>query len=123
MILVDTSVWIDHLRADDPGLRELLEAGDVVVHPFVVGEIALGALRRRGAVLANLKDLPRSVVAEDDEVMALIERESLFGHGIGWVDAHLLAAARLTAETLLWTRDVRLAAVARRLSLGWQLPN
>lgn len=118
MILVDTSVWIDHLRQGEAGLAEALNAGRVRVHPFVIGELALGSLRQREVVLGSLMDLPRVEVATDEEVFAFIEDERLFSLGIGFVDAHLLAALRLTPGAFLWTRDRRLSAVADRLRLG-----
>jgi predicted nucleic acid-binding protein len=107
VILVDTSVWINHLRLASAILSELLDDGEVLVHPFVLGELALGNLRRRDAFLSDLRDLPRAAVATDEEVISLIDRQTLFGRGIGYVDAHLLAAARLTAGTKLWTHDRR----------------
>ena len=122
MILVDTTIWIDHIRAPQEGLRRLLLAKQVLAHPHVIGEVMLGSLRQRAVVLEELRNLPPAVVAEDDEVMRLIERESLFGLGIGWVDAHLLASTRLTIGASLWTRDRILAAVASRLALAWRLP-
>ena len=118
MILVDTSVWINHLRLASAILSELLDDGEVLVHPFVLGELALGNLRRRDAFLSDLRDLPRAAVATDEEVISLIDRQTLFGRGIGYVDAHLLAAARLTAGTKLWTHDQRLQAVAAQLGLA-----
>ena len=117
MILVDTSVWVDHLRADDPALRGLLQAGLVLMHPFVLGEIALGQLRQRATVLAALGNLSRTAVATEAEVMRLIEAEGLAGAGIGYLDAHLLATARLSAAKL-FTRDRRLAAAAARLAVA-----
>ena len=118
MILVDTSVWIDHLRSGDTLLAGLLEQGQVLSHPFIIGELALGNLRQRETVLADLRELPQASVALDDEVMLLIDRDRLFGIGIGYVDAHLLAATRLTQGAALWTRDKRLSAAAERLSLA-----
>lgn len=118
MILVDTSVWIDHLRTGDGVLARRLGDGAVLVHPFVIGELALDRLRQRHAVLAALADLPRSAVAADTEVLHLVEREALFGRGIGYVDAHLLAAVRLTPGARLWTRDRRLRAAAEALGVG-----
>ena len=118
MILADTSVWVDHLKKGDRALAELLDAGQVLAHPFVIGELALGYLRRRDVVLGALRDIPRATVATDREVLDFIDRHALHGLGIGYVDAHLLAAARLTADTLLWTRDGRLARAAGRLSLA-----
>lgn len=121
MILVDTSVWIEHLRSGDERLRALLDGGEVLRHPFVIGELALGNLRARAAFLRDLHDLPDAVLAEDDEVLDLIDREALFGRGIGYVDAHLLAAARLTPDAKLWTHDRRLQAVAAELGLAAEL--
>jgi predicted nucleic acid-binding protein len=115
VILVDTSVWIDHFRAGDAALTALLNQGRVLMHPFVLGELALGNFRRRDALDA-LRILPSAVAATDGEVLDFIERNALFGLGIGYVDAHLLAAVRLTPGASLLTRDNRLAAVAERLS-------
>ena len=123
MILVDSSVWIDHLRAGDPALMELLNRGQVLVHPFVIGELALGNLRQRDAVLGLLEDLPRASAATEAETRHFIGRHALFGMGIGYVDAHLLAAARLTPDTSIWTRDKRMRAAAHRLSLAADLPD
>ena len=118
MILVDTSVWVEHLHTANEDLAALLSGGEVLAHPFVIGELALGNLRPRDPFLSDLRDLPQAMVAEDQEVLDLIERESLFGRGIGYVDAHLLAAARLTLEAKLWTRDRRLQAVAAELGVA-----
>ena len=118
MILVDTSVWVDHLRATDNQLVSLLSKGEVLVHPFVIGEIALGNLHQRAVVLGALRNLPRAITAEDDEVLRFIGDEALAGLGVGYVDAHLLAATRLTPAASLWTRDRRLAAIAGKLSLA-----
>jgi len=115
VILVDTSVWIDHLRAQDATLGGLLDAGEVLGHPFVLGELALGNLRQRELVLTALGDLPQARVATDAEVLTFIERGRLYGFGIGYVDAHLLAAIRLTPGASLWTRDRRLHEAAARL--------
>lgn len=117
MILVDTSVWIDHFRSGEARLAALLEAGSVLTHPFVTGEMALGNLRNRGVILSALADLPRSIVANDGEVLGLIEAAGLYGRGIGYVDAHLVAAVRLTPGAGLWTKDRRLAAIAGELGL------
>jgi predicted nucleic acid-binding protein len=117
VILVDTSVWIDHLRAHDKTLVQLLLAEQVLGHPFIIGEIALGHRPQRRQVLSSLRDLPQAIVASQDEVLNLIERERLFGFGIGYVDAHLLAATRLTEGASLWTRDKRLRRAGESLAL------
>lgn len=96
MILVDTSVWVDHLRTADRAPMPLLEAGEIVAHPFVIGGLALGDLRQREFILNSLRDLPQTIVASDQEVLHFIHRYRLFGAGIGYVDAHLLATTRLT---------------------------
>jgi predicted nucleic acid-binding protein len=118
VILVDTSVWVEHLQAGSEELTRLLGGGEVLGHPFVIGELALGNLRQRDAFLSDLQNLPQAVVASDEEVLRLINRQTLFGRGIGYVDAHLLAAARLTAGSKFWTRDRRLQAVAAQLGLA-----
>jgi predicted nucleic acid-binding protein len=118
VILVDTSIWVDHLRAGNAMLAALLDAGMVLTHPFVIGELSLGALPQREAVLSALADLPPAVVATDAEVLGFIDRHALFGRGVGHVDAHLLAATRLTAGAELWTNDRRLNAVADALGLA-----
>ncbi|MGE0257957.1 MAG: type II toxin-antitoxin system VapC family toxin [Alphaproteobacteria bacterium] len=117
MILVDSSVWIAHLRVTDERLVALLQEGEVLGHPFVVGELALGNLQPRDAVLADLQQLPQATLVADEEVLDLINRQSLFGRGIGYVDAHLLASVRLTLDARLWTYDRRLHEVATDLSL------
>jgi predicted nucleic acid-binding protein len=118
VILVDTSVWVDHLRANDRALAALLQTGAVLAHPFVIGELALGRLRERAIVLNALSDLPHASVATDMEVLHLVDRHTLFGRGIGYIDAHLLAAVRLTAGATLWTRDKRLHGIAVELGLA-----
>jgi len=117
VILVDTSVWIDHLRSSVSTLRLLLDQGQVLGHPFVRGELACGNLRQRADILDLLAKLPPAEMADDDEVMQAIELHGLMGRGIGYVDAHLLAATILTPGAALWTRDERLARVARRLGI------
>ena len=112
MILVDTSVWIDHLRRGDAELASLLQVGQVLAHPWVTGEIALGHLSRRSEILGLLNNLPQATSATESEVLTLIDTHQLFGLGIGYIDAHLLAATMLTVDARLWTRDKRLAAVA-----------
>lgn len=118
MILADTAIWVDHLnRGGDPIMEARLDAGEVAMHPFIRGEIALGSLRDR-ALLDDLRLLRHVVCAEDDEVIALIQRHRLFATGLGWVDAHLLAATLLTPGTHLWTRDRRLHEAAERLGVA-----
>lgn len=118
MILVDTSVWVDHLRSGEPQLTTLLERGRVLMHPAVIGEIALGSLRQRDLVLRMMAQLPQAIPAGDAEVLRWIEAARLWGRGIGFLDAHLLAAARLTPGARLWTRDRRLREVAVAIELG-----
>lgn len=117
MILVDTSVWVDHLRATDETLADRSDAGMVLAHPFVIGELALGNLGHRQTVLTALSDLPQAIIATDQEALHFIDRHMLFGRGVGYIDIHLLAAERLTAGAALWTRDKRLHAVADQLGL------
>ena len=118
MILADTSVWIDHLRKGDDGLEFALTAGSILTHPFVIGEIALGNLRSRKRLLETLGELPMAEVATDDEVLRLIDDAKLFGRGIGYIDAHLLAAARLSGNATLWTRDRLLREAAQGLGIA-----
>lgn len=118
MILADTSVWVDHLRRGEPALVDALEAEQVLMHPFVLGELACGNLRNRRELLTLLGQLPRGPVATDEEVLAFIERRALMGRGIGYVDVHLLASAAIAGGSRLWTHDRRLAAVAAELDLA-----
>ena len=120
MILVDSSVWIHHLRVGEPTLVKLLNTGQAVAHPFVIGELACGNLKNRKTVLSLLQDLPAVPVATDDEVLFFIERHSLMGRGIGYVDAHLLSAVSLTGGGRLWTRDRHLCAVAESMRLAFK---
>ena len=123
MILVDSSVWINHLRAADERLSGLLAAEEVLCHPFVIGQLALGHLQPRDAVLNALQSLPQAVMAANEDVLDLINRVPLFGRGIGYVDAHLLASVRLTPEARLWAGDARLRRVAAELGLAAMLPD
>ena len=116
MILVDTSIWIDHLRASDERLARMLDDGQVLAHPFVTGKLTLSNLRQRDAVLSTLQDLPQACVATQNEVLRFIGAKSLFGIGIGYIDAHLLASVLLTPGSLLWTRDKRLFEASSRLA-------
>jgi len=117
MILVDTSIWIDHLRQRDERLSKLLNQGQVLAHPFVIGELALGSLQNRAAILGALQDLPQAPVATESEVLSFIKQNALYGIGIGYIDAHLLAAVRLSPGATLWTRDKRLLAAGTGLGL------
>lgn len=115
MVLVDTSVWIDHLHHGDATLGAALEKGSVLTHPLVIGELACGNLRRRVEILRLLSELPQAPVASNAEVLEFIERRHLMGRGIGFVDAHLLASVTLAGSATLLTTDRRLAAVATEL--------
>jgi predicted nucleic acid-binding protein len=117
MILVDTSIWIDHLHTGDQVMSELLERDAVMMHPFVFGEIALGSLKNRHRYLDYLSTIVLAPLIAEDEVYGLIERNRLYGTGIGFVDAHLLASVLVSDEGLLWTNDRRLAAIAERLGV------
>lgn len=118
MILADTSVWADHLRKSDPRVSELLRHDVMLMHPFILGELALGYMPKRLETLESLADMPSVHVADPDEVLFLIEQKSLVAIGIGYVDTHLLASTLTTRDCLLWTRDKRLAAVASRLGVA-----
>lgn len=122
MILVDTSVWVDHLKAGDPVLTALLNAGKVYGHPLVTAEIALGSLKSREIVLNFLDDIPQAPVASTDEVRSFVEAQSLYSRGIGYVDVSLLASSLLSLGTQLWTRDKRLARTAVDLGIEYS-PN
>lgn len=114
-VLADSSIWVDHLRASDGRLVRLLEQSAVLSHPWIVGELALGNLQRRRELLGLLQALPQAMLATASEALELIDRHRLHGTGIGYVDAQLLAATRLTPDARLWTRDRRLASIAARL--------
>jgi predicted nucleic acid-binding protein len=116
MILVDTSVWIEHLRAGNDRLRDLLFAEQVLCHPFIVGELACGTLRRRGEILRMLKALPEAKLLEHEEVLSFLDARRLYGRGIGWVDAHLLGSTLLTGSTF-WTFDKPLRRAAAALNV------
>jgi predicted nucleic acid-binding protein len=118
MILIDTSVWIDHLRQPEPKLAALVGVRNVLGHPFVLGEIAMGSFKNRENILTMLRRLPQAVAAREDDVHAFVTRHSLFGLGIGYIDAHLLVSAQLSPNTLIWSRDKRLLAVAEGLGLA-----
>jgi predicted nucleic acid-binding protein len=117
VILIDTSVWIDHFRSPSPALADL-DVSEFLTHPFVIGELACGTLRHRADVLHALSRLRQAVVASDKEVLHFIEEHRLMGRGIGYIDAHLLASVALTGKAQLWTHDKNLASVADDLRLG-----
>jgi predicted nucleic acid-binding protein len=119
MILVDTSVWIDHLRTGDERLIDLLDSSQVLAHPFVIGELACGNLQNRDEVIRLLNDLPQAPVASHEEVMYFIESNKLMGQGVGYIDTHLLASTTLADKALIWTRDQRLQRIARKLKLAF----
>jgi predicted nucleic acid-binding protein len=118
MILADTSIWISHFREGQPHLQQALVDSRVFMHPFVLGEIACGNLRARSQTLHSLGRLPSPVSASNDEVLTLLEQHRLFGRGLGWVDAHLLASARLSG-CRLWTLDSPLRDAATALKIGY----
>lgn len=118
MILVDTSVWIDHFCNGEPNLVELLGTTQVVIHPFVIGEIACGNLRQRGEILGLLNRLPQAPVASQDEALYFLENYQLMGKGVGFIDVHLLASTRLMNAALIWTRDKQLQSMAAQLDLS-----
>jgi predicted nucleic acid-binding protein len=120
MILVDTTLWVDHLSKTNPTLSALLTNNEVLMHPFVFGELAMGYLRDRDKTLHLLRRLPEMLQARESEVLTLVGRAGLFGTGIGYTDAHLLTSVRLMPGTQLWTRDKRLAQAAGRLGLAAQ---
>lgn len=118
VLLVDTSVWIQHLRAGSDPLKTLLDEGLVFCHPFVIGELACGQMRNRETILQLLSALPQVLVADHGEALELLERYALFGRGVGWIDVHLLAAALLSGVRL-WTLDKRLMRIAAELGVSY----
>jgi len=116
MVLVDTSIWVDHLRKSSPRLRDMLDDGDVVTHPFVIGELACGNLKNRREILALLHSLPVAPCAEDDEILFFLEKHSLTGRGLGLIDMHLLASSQMSKHPL-WTKDKRFKSAAEDLGL------
>lgn len=117
MIIVDTSIWIDHLHKGDQTMAKLLKEGVTLMHPMVLGEIAMGSLRNWKKTIGELSLLPTALRASDEEVLAFVASRRLNGIGIGYIDAHLLASAVLQPRTYLWTRDGRLAEAAARLGV------
>ena len=118
MILADTSVWVDHLRRPNPEMVERLSARDILIHPFVIGELACGTLPDR-SVLQRLDELPQIVIATDDEVLSLIESNRFMGRGIGFIDAHLLTSVVSQSGVSLWTRDQRLKRIAEEMGVAY----
>lgn len=117
MILADTSVWVDHFRRRDDALAELLDADDVVCHPFIIGELACGGIQNRPEILSLLAALPSLTKADDDEILAFIDHHDLMGQGLGLIDIHLLASCKLDGA-LLWTRDKKLRKAAAELNVS-----
>lgn len=122
MILVDTSIWIDHFRHSDAELRKVIADDRLLCHPVVIGELALGSLRDRGVLMAFFSAQREALVGSHDEVMTMIDRHSIFSMGIGYTDAHLLASTLLDRRSLLWTRDKRLAAAAQKAGASLYAP-
>ena len=122
MILLDTSIWIDHLRQNNALVASVLESGRVLTHPFVIGELACGQLKSRTEILDLLAALPQAQLAQEQEVLFFIERRGLMGRGIGYIDAHLLTATALTEGARLWTRDKRLDSLACELEIAYVKP-
>jgi predicted nucleic acid-binding protein len=116
MILVDTSIWVEHLRSGSEELASLLKKAEVLTHPFVIGELCLGNLKNRREIVSLLQELPIASLAENHEVLDLIESRKLMGHGIGWVDTHLLASALLSGSPL-WTADRKLRSLCASLGI------
>lgn len=121
MILVDSSIRIDHLRTNDDQMDALLRSENVIIHPFVIGELSLGSMARYDAIMTMLADLPTIAVADDAEVRHMIRSKKLYGSGIGYVDAHILASTLLSSRHMLWTRDKRLHRIAATLSVAMPL--
>jgi predicted nucleic acid-binding protein len=119
MILADTSIWVDHLRKGDLGMQRLLDQASVLCHPLIIGELAMGELHPREAILQTLREFPGATVADHEEVLRFVSYNKLYALGIGYIDAHLLASVRLTPGATLWTRDKRLAKAAESLNLAF----
>jgi predicted nucleic acid-binding protein len=122
MILADSSVWIDHFRSGNEVLQKALTEGQILIHPWIIGELALGSLRERAKTLALLDLLPQTRVAQTSELRKMIEARRLFNLGIGLTDAHLIASVFLSPPALLWTKDKRLRKVAEELGISAPLP-
>ena len=117
MWLVDTSVWVDHLRRGNARLASLLNDAQVCCHPCIVGELACGMIRNRHEILELLKSLPGVIVAEPEEILEMIDRNRLYGRGAGWIDMQILSSALLTGVRL-WTLDSQLLKMARELGVA-----
>jgi len=118
MVLVDTSVWVDHLRDGNLDLKKLLNDGAVVCHPFVVGELACGNLKNRNEILTYLQSLPMTILAEHEEVLKFIENNQLMGKGLGYIDVHLIASALLT-DVPLWAFDKTLDKFNKKIGINY----
>jgi predicted nucleic acid-binding protein len=118
MVLVDTSVWAHHFRTSDVRLISLLNNYEVMIHPFIIGELACGNLRNRREILSLLHSLPSTTVLDTDDVLFFIEKNYLMGKGVGLIDVHLLAAAKLK-NISLWTNDKKLGKMAEKLNLAY----
>jgi len=117
LILADTSIWVDHLRSGNKEMRKHLDQGHIVIHPFIIAELALGSLKERSNTLALLDLLPQVRVAQLNEVRLMIEARRLHNLGIGLTDAHLIASVFFNSSTLLWPRDKRLRKAAEGLGI------
>jgi predicted nucleic acid-binding protein len=122
LIVADTSIWVPHLHHGDPAMEARLDAVEILLHPYVLGEISLGNLPDRTSLLFRLGEIPRALVATEEEVARMIENLELYGAGIGYVDAHLVATSILIENAKLWTRDKRLLAVAQQLGIAADEP-
>jgi predicted nucleic acid-binding protein len=118
MVLVDTSVWVSHFRHGNVDLQKLLHDGEVVSHPFIVGELACGNLKNRHEILTYLQSLPMTILAEDEEVLKFIENNQLMGKGLGYIDVHLIASAVLT-NVLVWSLDKTLDKFTKRIGINY----
>lgn len=119
MILVDTSIWIEHLRSGHAHLTQALQQNEVSIHPFIIGELACGNLKDRNTVLALLAGLPRLPMLSENEALFFIKQRKLMGRGIGYIDVHLLAATVIATDTRLWTRDLKLFTAAKALGVAF----
>lgn len=123
MILADTSIWVEYLRGSNPQMASLLARGKIVMHPFIVAEIALGSLKNRRQKLDGMDNLRKAKVAQMSEVRRMIEANRLYAKGIGLSDAHIIASCLITPETQLWTRDAAMKAIATAIGVPIYYPN